>query len=88
MPQDPQSALASGPVVNDAGVGGYMIGRETVQFVQLVTSEIVKGRFRLLHPKAYAEFFVADLSEMGRQVSDRSKAFVEPLSESGGLLGV
>ena len=43
MPQDPQSALASGPVVNDAGVGGYMIGRETVQFAQLVTSEIVKG---------------------------------------------
>ena len=52
-----------------------------MQFAQLVRSEIVKGRYRLLHPKAHAEFFVADLSKMGRQVSDRSKAFVEPLSD-------
>ena len=64
MPQDSQSTLARGPVVDDAGVGGYVISRETVQLAQLVTSEVVKCRYGFLHPRACAEFFIADLGKM------------------------
>ena len=83
-----QGSLAGCPVVENTGIGGYVVCFETVKLAQLVASEIMKHGNGFLHPTARSEIFIADLREVRRQVSNRPKALVEPLPEPGGQFGV